>query len=288
MSIHRRIDSPLQAFSEAARVTFATAYPDAPVKLTHALAGHPLFTREALAALAERMDPASVEYNLGTVPLGLRPEDIPANGLTLGETIRTIDSNGSWAVLKNVETDPVYAALLDDALAELAPIVARKTGPMLHREAFIFLSSPNSVTPFHMDPEHNILLQIDGRKTMTVFPSGDETLVPAQQSEGFHAGAHRNLKWDDSFRARGLPVRLTPGDAIHVPVKAPHFVENGDGVSVSFSITWRSARSIAEGELHSLNALLRHRGLPTIKVGARPETQGFQRLLYRLMRKLGA
>jgi hypothetical protein len=28
------------------------------------------------------------------------------------------------------------------------------------------------VTPFHFDPEHNILLQIRGRKTMTIFPAG--------------------------------------------------------------------------------------------------------------------
>src|SRR3546814_4940370 len=64
-------------------------------------------------------------------------------------------------------------------------------------EALIFLSSPGSITPFHMDPEHNILLQIEGEKTMTVFPPGDETLVPAQQSECFHRGGHRNLQWDD-------------------------------------------------------------------------------------------
>jgi len=228
-----------------------------------------------------------VEYNLGKLPLGVRPEDTPSNGLTLGETIRTIETNGSWAVLKNVERDADYGALLDRALAELAPIVERETGPMLHREAFIFLSSPGSVTPFHMDPEHNILLQIRGEKTMTVFPAGDEELVPAVQSEAFHAGGHRNLDWRDAFRDRGMAVTLLPGDAIHVPVKAPHFVENGPAVSVSLSVTWRSDRSVAEGELHSLNGLLRRRRLPVGRIGARPEAQGMRRIAYRIMRKLG-
>jgi hypothetical protein len=158
---------------------------------------------------------------------------------------------------------------------------------MHQREAYIFLSSPGSITPFHMDPEHNILLQIEGEKAMTVFPARDETLVPAVQSEGFHAGAHRNLAWDDAFLARGKAVKLVSGEAIHVPVKAPHFVKNGADVSISFSITWRSDRSIAEGELHSLNALLRRRGLPTVTVSARPEAQRLPRLLYRIMRKLG-
>ncbi len=277
-----------RAFPESARVAFGAAYPDAATKLHHELAGHPLFSREALAQLAERMPSDRVEYNPGKLPLGIRPEDVPTNGLTPGETVRTINGNGSWLVMKNVERDPAYAAMLDGALAELVPIVDRRTGPMLHREAFIFLSSPDSVTPFHMDPEHNILLQIEGQKTMTVFPAGDTALVPAQQSEAFHAGAHRNLGWDDAFRAKGKAVTLLAGDAIHVPVKAPHFVENGPVVSISFSITWRSRRSIAEGELHSLNAMLRRRGLPQWRVGKRPEAQPVARLLYRIIRKLGA
>ena len=274
-------------FSEDARTAFAAAYPDRATKLGHGLAGHALLTLEALAGLAERMPADRVEYNLGKLPLGVRPEDTPSNGLTLGETIRTIETNGSWAVLKNVERDADYGALLDRALAELAPIVERETGSMLHREAFIFLSSPGSVTPFHMDPEHNILLQIRGEKTMTVFPAGDEELVPAVQSEAFHAGGHRNLDWRDAFRDRGMAVTLLPGDAIHVPVKAPHFVENGPAVSVSLSVTWRSDRSVAEGELHSLNGLLRRRRLPVGRIGARPEAQGMRRIAYRIMRKLG-
>ena len=71
-------------------------------------------------------------------------------------------------------------------------------------------------------------------------------------------------------------------------MKAPHFVENGPTVSVSLSVTWRSERSVAEGELHSFNALLRKRRLPVGKVSAQPETQGIRRLVYRIMRKLGA
>lgn len=280
--------TPAPVFPDSARVTFAAAYPDRATSLTHDLAGHPLLAIEALALLAERMPASQVEYNLGKLPLGIRAEDTPTNGLTLGETIRTIETNGSWAVLKNVELDADYRALLDHALGELAPIVARRTGPMLKREAFIFLSSPGSITPFHMDPEHNILLQIMGTKRMTVFPAGDAALVPPQQSEAFHAGGHRNLVWQDGFRQRGMPVDLAPGQAIHVPVKAPHFVENGPTVSVSLSVTWRSERSIAESELHGLNALLRKYKLPTGRIAAQPEGQRVKRLLYRIMRRLGA
>lgn len=279
--------APWRAFRDSALSAFTAAYPDRHARLIHDLSDHPLFALDALAALAERMPESLVEYNLGTLALGMRPEDTPANGLSIGDTVRTIDSNGSWMVLKNVERDPEYGALLDAALADLEPLVARSTGPMLNREAFIFLSSPGSVTPFHMDPEHNILLQISGDKQMTVFPAGDESLVPPRRSENFHGGGHRNLHWEDHFIEKGEAVRLLAGDAILVPVKAPHFVKNGPAVSISFSVTWRSDRSIAESELHSLNARLRRYRLPARPVGTQPERRRLRRLAWRIMRKLG-
>lgn len=266
---------------------FAAAYPDGSTLMRHHLVGHPLLSRNAIGRLAQIMDPARVEYNLGNLPLGLRPEDTPHNGLSLADTIATIGENGSWAVLKNVETMPEYAALLDDALATLDPLVRPVTGAMLHREAFIFITSPGSITPFHMDPEHNILLQIEGDKTFVIFPAGDEALVPATKSESFHLGGHRNLEWDDGFESKATHALLHPGDAILVPVKAPHYVRNMNNVSVSLSITWRSNRSVAESELHAFNARLRARGWPLVPVGQEPERQAAARLGYRIARKLG-
>jgi len=275
------------AFPQDSLAAFAAAYPDRHAPLTHKLVGHPLLTRDAIAELAARLPAACIEYNPGNLPLGIRPEDTPKPTLSIAETIRTIGENGSWMVLKNVEQDASYGALLDSALEDLRPIVEAATGPMEHREAFLFLTSPRSVTPFHMDPEHNILLQIEGAKTMTVFPASDSELVPPEKSESFHLGGHRNLVWEDRFAAKATPMLLHPGDAVLMPVKAPHFVTNGDDVSISFSITWRSERSVAESELHSFNHLLRARGWPLVGVSARPERQKLARIGYRVLRKLG-
>lgn len=274
------------AFPDKSLAAFAAAYPDAHIPLTHNLADHPLLTVEAIAALADRLSPERIEYNPGKLPLGITAEDTPRPTLSIAETIRTIGENGSWMVLKNVERDPAYAVLLEEALAPLAAIVEPRTGPMEHCEAFLFLTSPHSVTPFHMDPEHNILLQIQGGKVMTVFPAGDTQLVPAEKSEDFARGGHRNLVWDEAFLASGIAVPLEPGDAILVPVKAPHFVQNGDRVSISFSITWRSERSVAESELHSFNRLLRAKGLPRVRVTRAPERQRMARVGYRVMQRL--
>src|SRR5690606_8023230 len=137
---------------------FAASYPEVPHKLQHRLDSHPLMTFERLAELAEALPEASVEYNLADLPIVVegKPEQ---SSLPIGETIRRIGESGSWAVLKNVQQDPAYAALINELLDGVVPEVEARTGPMLARHGFIFVTSPGGVTPCHMDPEHNILLQ---------------------------------------------------------------------------------------------------------------------------------
>lgn len=141
-------------FDEAGRAAFAKLCPEEAGVVTHRLAGHPLFELEALVRLAGRMRPADVERNLGDLPIGVDPDAVRPNGLSVADTIRSIEDNGSWMVLKSVEQDPEYRPLLDAVLDEVAPA----TGAMLKREGFVFVSSPGAVTPFHFAPEHNILL----------------------------------------------------------------------------------------------------------------------------------
>ena len=266
---------------------FAALYPETPGLVRHDMVGHPMFDLEALIALAGRMDPLTVEYNRGDLPVGVDPAATIGNGLSIADTIRGIEENGSWMVLKFIERDPEYRALLEATLAELMPVVGPVTGAMLKQEGFIFVSSPNAVTPFHFDPEHNILLQIRGTKTMTVFPADDERVVAGVEHERFHKGGHRNLPWRDDIAARGRAFPMTPGDAIYVPVKAPHWVSNGPHVSVSFSITWRSEWSFMEADARGMNAVLRRAGLEPDAPARFPERNLAKSVAYRALRKVG-
>jgi hypothetical protein len=250
-----------RSFGGEALAAFEGLYPHKPGLIRHGLGGHELLSLEALVELSQRIRPVDSEYNRGDLPIGLDPSAIPANGLTAAETIRSIEHCGSWMVLKFIEQDPAYRALLHDSLAPLAPLVGQVTGEMMKMQGFIFISSPGAVTPFHFDPEHNILLQIRGRKTMTVFPAGEEALAPGERHEEFHKGGHRNLAWSDSFAPLGDAFELAPGDSIYVPVKAPHWVKNGPEPSISLSITWRSEWSYDESYARGFNRLLRKAGL---------------------------
>ena len=113
----------MSIFSQSDIERFASLYPQRPGKLRHGLLGHELLTLEALVGLAGRLDHKDVEYNAGDLPLGVDPEAVHHTGLSPQETIRRIEQCGSWMVLKNVNKDPAYAALLDEALAGVAPVI---------------------------------------------------------------------------------------------------------------------------------------------------------------------
>jgi oxalate decarboxylase/phosphoglucose isomerase-like protein (cupin superfamily) len=251
-----------RVFPDEAHAILDGCYPRATAKLPHGLLNNCLLQLDALVDLAVALPKDSVEYNPGNIPVGIKPEDVPVSELGVAETIRSIEENGSWMVLKRIEQHPEYASLLAETLAEIEPLVAQRTGKMLGREGFIFISSPGSVTPFHFDPEHNILLQVRGTKTMTVFSAEDDELVRPEAHEKFHLGQHhRNQHWEPEFAQKGQPITIVPGQAIYVPVKAPHWVQNGPEVSISLSITWRSDWSYSEADARGFNHMLREAGL---------------------------
>ena len=242
----------------------AEAYDRRPFALGHEAHADPLLTLEALVALAGTHPADAVEHNIGAVPVALPGGVAPRVELEPARVLAEIAQNGSWLVLKNVERDDRYRALLDRLLEEAAVALPGDEGTGLHREAFVFVSAPGAVTPAHVDPEQNLLLQVRGTKHMHVGRFADED-VRALELERFYAGAHRNLS------ARPVDEEtfdLAPGDGVYVPPNAPHWVQNGDDVSISLSVTWRTRRTGRTGAVLAMNHRLRARGLHPHAPGA--------------------
>lgn len=255
---------PIQPFSEVALDDLAAAYPLAPTRLAHQIASHPLLELDALAALARRMRPESLEHNAAIdLPLGITNAETPYTGLDVHQTIDRIADCGSWVLLKTIDQDPAYAGLMREVLSAIEPVVLPCTGPMLRLEGFIFISSPRAMTPLHFDPEYNILFQARGAKTMTLFPTADSDIIGDPFFEQYFAGGPRNLPWKPEWEKRGIPLTIAPGEAIFVPILAPHWVQVHDEVSVSLSLTWRSEWSFHHADACRFNRRLR-------KIGLRP------------------
>ncbi|ANH39203.1 Cupin superfamily protein [Nocardioides dokdonensis FR1436] len=239
-----------------------------PQEVTHALRSHALLTLEALADLAVSLPADSIEHNVGALP------DVVADGRAprlevgpegLREMILGLETNGAWCVVKNVEQDPAYSALLDSCLDEIEDLVSGP-GQAYKREGFVFLSAPGSMTPSHIDPEHNVLLQVQGTKTM-VTGSWATPDARAAEAERLVGGGHRNLQHDIED-----PVEhhLEPGDGIYVPPYTQHKVVNGPALSISLSVTWRSRALADEVKVLRANTHLRRAGLSPAAPGTRP------------------
>jgi hypothetical protein len=261
---------------------FAADFNRRPFQIKHDLVAHPAFALERLVELARKLPADAVEYNAGDLPITQDPTKTPRTGLSIEETIQRITDCKSWMVLKRVEVDPTYAKILDDCLDQIAPLAPG----MRTRRAFIFISSPGSVTPYHIDHEYNFLLQIRGTKAMTIF---DPSVLSEEAIERFYRGEHRNLVFDQSHAERAQTFELTPGDGVHVPVNAPHYVLNGPAASVSFSITFRTPQGDRRSAVYQVNDRIRRLGLVPRPVGKTPlvdRTKYLGYALYERARKL--
>src|SRR5471032_2913192 len=134
---------------------------DFPLKsfaIRHSLSGHPLLTLPRIAQLASELPRDLIEYNSGKVAISQDPDAIPSVDLDPVAVVQSIETAGAWMVLKRVENSPEYRTLLEDTLLS----VARARGfnrladaGFEQLEGFLFVSSPNSTTPFHLDSEDN-------------------------------------------------------------------------------------------------------------------------------------
>lgn len=248
-------------FDVVDRTAFEANYPDGNA-VTRIDVQSPLMQRSRLIGLANSLPAHLVEFNAGNLPVSVSPDNIPETGMSAAETIEKIGQANSWMTLRNIENDPEYRKLAFDIIESLGDVIRAQTGEILRREAFIFISSPGAVTPFHIDEEHNILIQIEGTKTFTIYSQHDRDLASQVDLERFHSGAHRNLTLNPELAGRGEPIHMEPGTALYVPPLAPHHVKvTSEEPSLSLSITWRSNASKRTCYLHQINHTLREKGI---------------------------
>ena len=241
---------------------FAAGFSRDPMAVRHNLVGHPLLTLEAIAELADSLPLKAIERHHADLP-PVMPGGAPELEGPPSETVRGIETNGSWMVLWYIQQDPVYADLLDACLDEAAAELGDREGGMCQREGFLFLSAPGAVTPVHFDPEHNLLLQIKGMKDMNVCRFLDRE-TELRELDRYHDGAHRNL---EAVPSEGKLFRMHPGEGVYIPSFMPHWVQNGDEASISLSMTFRTRTSRRHDRVHRVNARMRRLKLSPTPAG---------------------
>ncbi len=162
-------------------VAAATFEPWRVQALTHTLSDHPLLQIESLVELGKRQQERKlVRTHSADATAGTSFADAPnlhPNTAGAAATLEGIAEARAWMSLLNVQADPIYRAFIDEILDEVRPIVEHRDPGMCYRAGWIFVSSPNAVTPFHMDHEHNFILQIRGTKRLYVWDPFDREVV---------------------------------------------------------------------------------------------------------------
>lgn len=241
----------------------------APFTLKHGLADHPLFALPRLVELAKTMPRDRIEYNSGKVSAGVRPEDVPKIDRPATDVIASIETADAWMVIKNVEEDESYRALLTAFVEDANRAAGRNPSDYSDLQGFIFVSSANATTPFHIDAEENILIQIKGDKFVRTFDNSDRSLISEEDME-ISPSKHRNQKYEAWYEERATLHALKPGDAVHMPYMVPHWVNTGDSYSVSMAMTWKTPAVLRLNKIRLMNGTLRRFGMPQQPPGVSP------------------
>jgi Cupin-like domain len=240
-----------------------------PFELKHTLAAHPLFALPRLVELAKSSPRDSIEYNSGKVAVGMKPEDVPKIDMAAEDVIRSIEKANAWMVIKFVERDPAYKALLESFVSEANEAAGRKPSDYTDLQGFIFVSSAKATTPFHNDNEENVLIQIKGDKFVRTFDNDDRKLISEEAME-ISPSVHRNKHYEEWYEQRATLHTLKPGDAVHMPYTVPHWVSTGDTYSISMAMTWKTPEVLRLNKIRLMNGTLRRYGLPQRPPGASP------------------
>src|SRR5262249_22521986 len=162
----------------------------------------------------------------------------------------------------HTEQDPVHGPVLREFLARVIDLAGEQMrSDVTIGETLILISSPNRVTPYHMDGETNFLVQVRGDKWFYVFDQDDRTLISDEERERYFAGNISSAVYKKERQKDAVAYDLHAGQGIHVPTGAPHWVQNRDNVSVAISVNYELRSVDRLTKIYRMNQRLRKLGI---------------------------
>jgi len=250
-------------------------------KFRHRLLGHPALSLDNLARALPALTAERVKYSKGLLRNGDDFEMVLCGEQprkpSIEETIENIRTSDSYIMVDGPEADASFASLYRELISDVESLMRRRGlgTRAFDPRLFLFIASPGSVTPFHIDRYSSFLMQFRGSKQVSIFPQWDERVVSAEHKEAYVTYTKTKLPWDPRNDALARRFDFQPGDAVHIPFTAGHHVVNGtEDVSISMSIFFSTRESLAWKRALSFNhasrRVLRRVGLEPAPVGVEP------------------
>lgn len=232
-------------------------------EVQHQLADHPLFQIPRLLELADEMTkkwPKDIYFDAGVDEIGQRWNGAPAD-ITVEDLMRRIETSKAWIDFKSAERSAEYGKVLNTIMCDILRVSGRQLEKKMRRKQMaIFVTSPNRISTYHIDSEVNFLLQIRGEKEISLFDRKDRDVLPEEEIERSWTIDVNAAIYKPQLQDRATVFKLKPGNGVHIPVNSPHWVKNGNNISVSAAILYHSWDN-AYYNLYSTNYYLRRMGL---------------------------
>jgi hypothetical protein len=261
---------------------FSANFDHRPFQFRHTLDSMDIFQMPALLKLAERCmrkRQHKSHYETGKPEVngyfGSKPAD-----MTLIQALERIGEGGNWIILKRIHEEPEYRAALELFISELSVLSGtdlrrRYRDPILT----IFITSPNRITPYHLDGEANFLAQVQGSKSVFLYNAHDPRILTTEEMESYWTGHLLAPIWHDELSEGHWRYDISPGFGVFNPATFPHWVKNSNNVSVSVSINFKRVRNDEIGAYRA-NYYARKIGLHPARPGRRPAIDRLKNLTF--------
>jgi hypothetical protein len=229
---------------------FASRFDQSPFEFSHALHLMPIFQMPALLKLAERCmqrRERKSHYESGEPVVNGQFGNKPAD-MTLVQALERIGEGKNWIILKRIHEEPEYREALELFISELSDLTGIDLRRKYHDPILtIFITSPNRITPYHLDGEANFLAQVQGKKSVFLYNANDPKILTVEEMERYWTGNLHAPRWHDELSEGQWHFKVSPGLGVFNPATFPHWVRNDDNVSVSVSINFKRVRNDAVG-----------------------------------------
>jgi hypothetical protein len=259
-----------------------------PHEVQHTLATNPLFELTALAKLAQRVaarenphhPKGDVHFDRGTPGVNSKLDLRDFAKIDIAELTREIETGQTWIILKHIEREPGYREIFENCICDILELTDSKIVKSIKWfEAMVFITSPNRVTEYHIDRECSWLLQIHGDKDMHLFDRADKDVLPDEELERYWVVNNLSAVYKPQYEPRAIVYHMRPGTGVHSPVNTPHWLQNGNNVSVSLNINFQFHESAWEN-LFKANYYLRRAGLTPSPPGKLPLADSIKTRVY--------
>ena len=205
---------------------------------------------------------------------------------TLVENLQEIEHSHSFVMLKRVHQEPEYKQILEDCIREVSDL----TGLDIRKQyrdplMTIMVTSPFRVTPYHMDAEATLLMQMQAVKSIYIFDGNDRAVLPTTELERYWTGDINAVTYKQELQDRARTFELVPGGGVFFPVTFPHWVQNGPDVSISVSINFKRVKDNT-ADVYRVNSRLRKLGLRPTDPGKAQFVDQAKGAIYRAIRNM--